>query len=175
MNSRTVLMLLCATLALSGCDASTSAFPHADRSVTPVNGEVYVLAEEPKGAIGVIEAREAGEDGQPMVLVGRVGGAANPWIEGRAAFMLLDPSVEVVDESAGMAEGKLCTADCCATERLACTTLVKVVDSAGALVTIDARDLLGLKEDDMVVVEGMAKRDTSGNFLMLATGVHIRK
>ena len=39
---------------------------------------------------------------------------------------------------------------------------------------IDSRKLLGLKESDMVVVQGTAKKDENGNFVMLAEGVYIR-
>jgi hypothetical protein len=124
--------------------------------------------------MGVIEARQLSEDGQELVLVGRIGGSANPWIEGRAAFTLLDPSMIAVDPSQGMAEGQICTDECCDTERAECTTIVKFVDASGALVETDARKLLGVSEDDMVVVKGTAKRDKSGNFQLLATGLHIR-
>ena len=71
------------------------------------------------------------------MLVGRIGGSANPWIDGRAAFTLLDASMTVIAEGGDSAEGELCTGDCCATERLACTTLVKVVED---------------RRDDLVVI-----------------------
>ena len=167
-----------ASLALSfatGCGSASNASTQTATSASSIDGSQFVLTEEPDGAVGVIEARESAEDGDELVLVGRIGGEANPWIEGRAAFTLLDPSMLVVDESVGMAEGQLCTADCCATERLACTTLVKFVDATGALVAVDARKLLGVSQDDMVVVKGTAKRDESGNFQLLATGLHVRK
>ncbi|QDU89189.1 hypothetical protein Pla175_25760 [Pirellulimonas nuda] len=157
---------------LIGCGAPQAGAPLAGADA---DGSAYLLAEEPDGAMGVIQAREAAHDGDPIVLVGRIGGATNPWVEGRAAFTLLDPSMLVVDESQGMGEGQLCTGDCCATERQACTTLVKVVDPQGQLVAVDARKLLGLKEADMVVVSGTAKKDELGNFQLLATGVHVRR
>ncbi|MEK6250009.1 MAG: hypothetical protein N2C12_17630, partial [Planctomycetales bacterium] len=132
------------------------------------------LAEEPDGAMGVIAARESVEDGAPLVLVGRIGGCAKPWIEGRAAFTLLDASMSVVAEGEESADGEICEGDCCATERLGCTTLVKVVDQQGKVLPVDSRDLFGLKESDMVVVQGTAKKDESGNFVMLAKGIFIR-
>lgn len=139
-----------------------------------VDASQYKLAEEPDGAVGVIAARESAVDGAPLVLVGRIGGSAKPWIDGRAAFTLLDASVSVVAEGKDSEEGELCLGDCCANERLDCTTLVKVVDQQGQLVPVDSRELLGLKESDMVVVKGTAKKDKSGNFVMLANGVFIR-
>jgi len=108
-------------------------------------------------------------------MVGRIGGAANPWIDGRAAFTLLDASISVVAEGEDSGEEELCMGDCCAAERINCTTLVKVVDAQGKLVSVDSRKLLGLNVSDMIVIQGNAKRDESGNFVMLATGVFIRK
>ena len=64
--------------------------------------------------MGVIAARKSAEDGEPLVLVGRIGGSQNPWIEGRAAFTLLDASMNIVGEGADSCDGELCTGDCCA-------------------------------------------------------------
>jgi len=162
-------------LAISaGCGASSDSM--SEQTITPVSvdASLYQLSEEPDGAMGVIAARESAEDGAPLVLVGRIGGCAKPWVDGRAAFTLLDASMSVVEEGEDSAEGELCTGDCCASERLGCTTLVKVVDEQGQLVSVDSRDLFGIKVSDMVVVKGNAKKDESGNFVMIAKGVFVR-
>jgi len=161
---------------LSGCgNAIDPSAVAASATAIEIDGSMFLLNEEPNGAVGVIAARESAEDGKPLVLVGRIGGAANPWIDGRAAFTLLDASMSVVAKGEDSDDGELCMGDCCATERINCTTLVKVVDAQGKLVTVDSRKLLGLNVSDMVVIQGNAKRDKSGNFVMLATGVFIRK
>ena len=157
-----------------GASDSTATAASATASTIDIDGSKFLLNEEPTGAVGVIAARESAEDGEPLVLVGRIGGAANPWIDGRAAFTLLDASMSVVAEGEDSDDGELCMGDCCATERLDCTTLVKVVDEQGKIVPVDSRKLLGLSEADMVVIQGTAKKDKSGNFVMLAKGVYIR-
>ena len=64
---------------------------------------------------------------------------------------------------------------CCETDRLPqATALVKIVDSAGKLVAIDARKLLPLKELQTVVVPGTAQRDEAGNLTILANGVYVK-
>lgn len=171
MRTYSPLSLLTVTCVLGLVGCSENLAPKA----ASVDGSQFLLAEEPDGAVGVIAARESAVDGTPIVLVGRVGGAANPWIEGRAAFVLLDASMTVVAEGEDSTEGELCTGDCCATERLTCTTLVKIVDASGQVVPVDSRKLLGLKESDMVVVQGTAKKDKSGNFSMLANHVFVRR
>ncbi len=159
-----------------GCgSAGESSATASQEKPINIDGSKFLLAEEPENAMGVIEARETAEDGKRLVLVGRIGGSTNPWIEGRAAFMLLDASMSVVEEGEECEEGEICNGDCCSNERVHCTALVKVVDAEGHLVTIDSRELLGLTESDMVVVAGKAKKDESGNFVMLANGVYVRR
>ena len=161
---------------LGGCGtSSTEPSDTIAATAASLDGSKYLLGEEPDGAVGVIAARESAKDGDPVVIVGRIGGAANPWIEGRAAFMLLDASKLMVAEGQDSSEGELCTGDCCALERAGCTTLVKVVDAEGKLVGADSRQLLGLTSDDMVVVRGKAKKDESDNFTVLADAVYIRR
>lgn len=176
MKVQSYLTLLSAAVSLAavvGCGQAPESPPTAKASVT-FDGAQFKLSDEPEGAVGVIAAREDAEDGAPLVLVGRVGGSAKPWVEGRAAFTLLDASMSIVAEGEDSGEAEVCMGDCCATERLSCTTLVKVVDEQGKLVPIDSRELLGLKESDMVVVTGTTKKDQSGNFTMLANGVYVR-
>jgi hypothetical protein len=175
-SSQILTLLAVASLPFAaGCGKgmdSTATAAHA--TAVNIDGSKYLLNEEPDGAIGVIAARETAEDGKPLVMVGRIGGAANPWIDGRAAFTVLDASMTVVatgEESAGA----ICTEDCCATERLTCTAMVKVVDANGQMIAVDSRQLLGLKDADMVVVEGKAQKDKAGNFVMLANRVYIRR
>lgn len=177
MKSSLYLTVVASALSLGiGCGSPASITPESSAAATKpvVNGEKYLLAEEPDDAVGVIEARETAGNGDPLVVVGRIGGSDKPWIEGRAAFMLLDASMAVVAGGTESSEGEVCLEDCCAEERAECTTLVKVVDN-GALVAADSRQLLGVKENDFVVVRGKASKDESGNFTVLADGVFIRR
>ncbi len=164
------------SMALTGCGNSSSAEMNS-QSVTPISidGSKYLLSEEPDGAIGVIETRKTAANGEPVVVVGRIGGATNPWIEGRAAFMLLDASMMIVADGTESTEGEICMDECCATERSGSTTLVKIVDENGKVLAVDARQLLGVAADDMVVVRGSASKDDAGNFVVLAQGVHVRR
>jgi hypothetical protein len=133
----------------------------------------YLLASEPQGAQGVIAAREDATEG-PLTVVGRIGGSANPWVEGRAAFSIVDPLLQACSDR----EGDDCPVPwdyCCETDRLpTATALVKIVDGSGKLVAQDSRSLLGLKELQTVVVQGTPQRDEAGNLTILATGIFVR-
>ncbi len=170
----TLVFCLLAILTAVGCGKAANSATNTTTTAAVIDASQYQLAEEPDDAVGVIAARESTEDGEELVLVGRVGGSAKPWIDGRAAFTLLDASMSVVAEGADSGDNEMCLGDCCAIDRQNSTTLVKVVDEQGKLVLVDSRELLGLKEADMVVVKGTAKKDKTGNFVMLARGVFIR-
>jgi ABC-type nickel/cobalt efflux system permease component RcnA len=159
-------------VALAGCQrAAPTATP---ASATTAAGAKYLLAAEPEGAHPVIEAREAAQDQEDIVVLGRIGGDINPWIEGLAAFSIVDPSLKACSDI----EGDGCPTPwdyCCETDKLpAAKVLVKVVDESGRSVDTDARKLLGVKELQTVVVKGKAHRDEAGNLTVLASGIYVR-
>ena len=143
-----------------------------ENSQAAVEGAKYLASAEPIGARGVSAVRETAQDDDQVVVVGRIGGGIKPWIEGRAAFVLVDAAVQLACK-----EGETCSEGCaCCAEDLAdATALVKFLNAEGRIVPIDARKLLGVKELDAVVVQGTAKRDPSGNLTVLASGIYIRR
>ena len=153
----------------TGCGTS-SAPPSA--AAPSAEGAAYRLAAEPAGAKGVKETRAEAKDEQEVTLVGRIGGEAKPWVEGQAAFVLMDSALK----PCGADEGCPTPWDCCCDPNLSPETkaMVKIVDGSGKTVAMDAKKLLGLKELQTVVVQGRAKRDESGNLTVLANGVFVR-
>jgi hypothetical protein len=139
-----------------------------------VDGSKYLLNEEPDGAVDVIKVREAAKDGDDILIVGRIGGV-DPWVEGRAAFSIVDNSLKACSDI----PGDKCETPwdyCCESHKLATSTaFVKVVDENGDPVKADARELLNVKELSTVVIKGKAQRDDKGNLTILATGVYVKK
>jgi hypothetical protein len=115
-------------------------------------------------------ARIAVKEGENVVVVGRIGGDRNPWIEGMAAFTIVDLALKPCEDG--------CAAPwdyCCDLADLpASKVVVKIVDNQGRAVLIDSRKLLGVKELQTVVTQGKAKRDEAGNLTVLASGVFVR-
>ena len=164
-------IILTAGLFAAGCGASSAeSAATSTNSLVHIDGEEYLLSDEPDGAIGVIRARQTAGDNDELVVVGRVGGGVAPWVDGRAVFVLVDPSSGVTADDA-------CDEQCnCHAEELAdATTMVKVVDAHSRVLPVDARKLLGLKGLEMVVVKGRAQRDQSGNLSVLASGIYVRR
>src|ERR1700691_3760089 len=61
----------------------------------------YLLTAEPPGAKGVLAVRKEAKDGEPITIVGRVGGNRKPLLEGRAAFTIVDSSFKPCNERDG--------------------------------------------------------------------------
>src|SRR4051794_2358876 len=61
-------------------------------------GKKFVLASEPAGGKGVIDIRKDAKDGDEVIVAGQVGGSSKPFTEGRASFLLVDPSLKPTAE-----------------------------------------------------------------------------
>jgi hypothetical protein len=162
------LVGLALVVGVVGCGQSATV--PATQAKKEVKSDV-LLSEQPADAKPVADACEAATDGAAITILGRIGGAENPWVEGRAAFTIVDPKLQPCKPDEG------CPTPwdyCCSTDQLPGNrALVKVVDSSGDTVEQDARKLLGVKELQTVVVKGTAKRDEAGNLTVLATGIYV--
>jgi hypothetical protein len=156
-----------------GCSGEPGAKVDMDAGRESVQSK-YRLTAEPAGAEGVKAARSDVQDGDEVTVVGRVGGDVSPWIEGQAAFLIVDTSLKPCNEKDD--DGCPTPWDyCCDLNELPQSkALIKVVDDQGKPEKTDARKLLGIKELQTVVVHGRAKRDDAGNLTVLADGIFVR-
>lgn len=155
----------------SGCGTSSMASNDSSKnvktsSVSP-DSKRYVMSEEPSEATGVIQFRDESKDGQIVYVRGLIGGGLKPWVDGRAAFVIVDEGLDIA----------CAEPDCpsCRAELTAASTMVKFLDDQGQPLKIDARNLLGVKEMQSVVVRGLAKRDEAGNASIVADGIFLRR
>ena len=129
----------------------------------------YLATSEPAGALPVGEARQTVKDNETVTLVGLIGGSIEPFVDGLAAFTIVDPKVPY-DEGCSTP-----WAYCCTSQQVRDNiAMVKVVDDSGKPVADDARSLLNVKEMSTVVVQGKARRDDEGNLSVLAHTVFVR-
>jgi hypothetical protein len=172
------MLFLFLTIAFAGgCRKADnpSAPSTAQERVPTAAGKKYLLPQEPSGSKSVLNARKDAKDGEDIVLVGRIGGDAKPWVEGRASFWIVDTSLKSCKET----EDDNCPTPwdyCCIprNELTAAMATVKIVDETGQTIPTDARELLGVKELQTIVVRGRARRDESGNLIVLASGIFLR-
>ena len=164
-------ILIGALATAAGCTNSDVA-QTSDESATRVVDSRYLADAEPDGAIPVGEARESVEDEQAVTLVGTIGGSSEPFVDGLAAFTIVDPKVPYCSAD----EGCPTPWDYCCTQDQVKDNIatVKIVDDAGNPVADDARKLLGVKELSTIVVQGKARRDDQGNLTVAASKVFVR-
>lgn len=150
-----------------GCGQSASESP-----ASVIASSEFQLTSEPAGALEVLDAKDQAKDGEPVVVVGRLGGGVNPWVDGRAAFLIVDTRILPSCDEVGQ-----CTADCadCAKEMIAASTMVKFLGQDGKVLPVDARKLLDVREQETVVVRGVANRDKTGNVSIAAEGIFVRR
>ncbi|SFJ43321.1 hypothetical protein [Planctomicrobium piriforme] len=133
----------------------------------------YMATSEPAGAVGVGAARETAKDEEDVVLVGRIGGSTKPFVDGVAAFTIVDPKVPYCSKEEGC---KTPWDYCCEQNQVKNNiAMVRFVDGGQKTVTTDARQLLGVKELNVIVVHGKAKRDADGNLTVLADQVFVKE
>ncbi|QDT43156.1 hypothetical protein Pan241w_32550 [Gimesia alba] len=161
-----------------GCGNTTST-PESNSTTeatttAPAASSKVLLGSEPAGAKEVIDARKSAQNDEEVILVGRIGGSENPWVDGRAVFSIVDNSLKACSDIPG--DGCKKPWDyCCETDKLpTAMALIKVVDDEGTLIKEDARKLLNLKELQTVVVKGKAQRDDAGNLTVFANGIFVR-
>jgi hypothetical protein len=168
-----VATLICLGLLAVGCNRSEVANTPIDQAETVVaSSSQFLASSEPEGALPVGDARQSVADGESVTLVGLIGGSSKPFVDGLAAFTIVDPKVPycAADEGCPTPWDYCCQTDA-VKENIA---TIKLVDDSGKPVTIDARELLNVKELSTVVVQGEAKRDEQGNLTIAADKVFVR-
>jgi hypothetical protein len=157
-------MCLCLVL---GCQGETTAVPEQK-----LNNAAYLLAAEPSDALPVGTARTSAQDGQRITIVGYIGGSEAPFVSGAAVFTIVDPAVPRCAEANDPTPWDYC----CQQEALKTNmATIQFVDPSGEILYHDAKIWLGIKELDLVMVQGVAKRDEAGNLLLAAERLYVKR
>lgn len=139
--------------------------------------ERFVQAAEPAGALTIAEAREQLGEGGEVSAVGRIGAPGiDPWAKGQAAFvmseLLAPPSGHGDSPGHDAANCPFCKRRAAKADA---TALVQFRDEKGNVLPLDARKLLGVDVDQVVVVHGQGRINEVGVFVIAADKIHVRK
>lgn len=155
----------------AGCGTASQPGSQGPAATANTAKSNFVVADVPADAKGVAAVREAAKNDEEIIIVGRIGGSEKPFVQGVAAFTIVDPALAHCSKEEG------CPTPwdyCCETDKLKTNmAMVKFVDQEGKPVNQDARELLGVEELSKVTIHGKAKRDEDGNLTVLADKVHI--
>jgi hypothetical protein len=163
-------VLIAAAMGVAGCSSQEPAMT-AKPAGPSAEGQKFLLASAPGEAQQVMAARADAAAEKEVVVVGRIGGSTKPFVDGMAAFTIVDNSLKACNAI----PGDTCPTPwdyCCEADLPKARTLVKLVDAGGKVVTTDARTLLGLSELQTVYVKGVAQRDADGNLSVLASQIY---
>ncbi len=181
------LILGMCLLTLGGCGASI------DPKVAAELRGKYLLQEEPADPQGLLDLSELmkGQEEKPLVVIGMIGGVADPWTKNKTSFIITDPAAVEADESAdAKADSKahahkghdhkdhdpatcpFCSKKIKEPEALA---LIEFRNSEGKVLPYDAQQLFGVQKQQLVVVKGKVRQDASGYWLVAADGIYVRR
>jgi hypothetical protein len=153
------------------------------------------LSEEPKDVQQVLAVQKSfvagrskpnAETTRGVVISGQIGGMSNlwpeqhpkfPWYEGQASFFLVDS--KIASQFAAHAKHHGAGHNCAFCQALAeknatAIAVVNFVDEKGEIIRTDARELLGLKENQTVIVRGKAKLLGGAMLVIDADGVYTK-
>jgi hypothetical protein len=153
-------------LSLAGCTGQSQ---HAEL------GKRFLLADEPSGAMGVLDYHEAPPASPEVTLVGRVGFAGLKWSSHSAMFELRDLSDSIVDAAHHVCHDENCPFCKGKNGPDQSRAIVALIGANGQVPPIDARKLLPLAEGQTVVVSGRAEVDEAGQLTILASGLYVRR
>lgn len=164
--------LLLAALGLSACSDSTNTKPAESTAVIPAS---FFLAERPDNVPMLREVKASTTVGDSVRFEARVGGRANPFVDGLAVFLSADPRLISCDQREG--DGCPVPHDYCCEDAKRLqegTATVQLVDSAGKLFAINAQGQGGIEPLKTIVVEGIvSEKADDGVFVVNATHIWV--
>lgn len=142
--------------------------------------DASLIADAPPGGevLGVVEARAAAKPGDAITLRGKVGGRAEPFVEGRALLVLADENaIASCDEN----PDDSCETPwdyCCETAEAikASTATIQVLDSEEKVAKAGLKGFHGIRELSVLVVKGTVDAASGEDLLVVnAESIHVEK
>jgi len=172
---------------LPACRPSLHVFLHLPLAVLLLTGcstedpelaalrQQFVLAAEPESVSTIDQAQAAAAENSNVTFAGRITGDEHEVFAPRQASFVV---TEILPEEDGHT-GKDHADNCPFCKRKAAQApraAVQFVDSSGAPLAVDARDLFGLQVGDTVVIRGQGEVLAELNlFQVTADGIHVRR
>jgi len=175
MKKLMTLMMVAGVGLLAGCGQNAEE-PKAAPAVPPP--AAFVAAEPTGTPTPIPEARKTFSPGDEVLLKGRVMGVSDPFVKGRAVFVLgdtgtLTPCNENEDDHCSKPWDTCCDP---AEVRAAGTATIQVLGDSGKVLAHGLKGVGGLKELSTVTVSGVvAPMATAEAFVINATAVYVKK
>jgi len=161
------ILSMTACLYLTSCTDSSQPPTSLAAGASDVLTKTFAAVQE--APISILKARESAKPGQNVTLKGVVMGSKNPFVDGRAAFILGDPDKLT---SCNLKPDDQCATPwdvCCETPEdiKASIVTIQVVDANGKVLREPIRNVNGLKALSTVVVNGTVTDTSNADLLVL--------
>jgi hypothetical protein len=135
-----------------------------------------MLSRRPMGAVGVATARVGARPGEPVALIGRIGGSRSPIVSNRAVFTIVDPSMkcclETSDEDHCPRPWDYCCSD--RAQLSASTATIEICDASSKPMALSLEKEGTLMPLTLIAVQGVLEApDASGAFVIRAKGIYL--
>ena len=135
-----------------------------------------MLARRPLGAVGVTTARMGVRPGEPISLIGRIGGSRSPIVSNRAVFTIVDPEMkcclETSDEDHCPRPWDYCCSD--RAKLAAATATIEICGPDGKPLALALEQEGTLKPLTLIAVNGVLETpDGSGSLVIRARGIYL--
>lgn len=157
----------------TACDRQSSApAPSAPAAVIPTS---LFTSEAPAGAKNVAAVVKDAKDGDEIIVRGRIGGRAEPFVTDRAVVQLIDTSIKACNETPGDNCAKPWDMCCEPADTIAANSVsVQVVDADGRPLKAGLKGAGGLQPLSTVTVKGKAIRPAGSKSVTInATALHV--
>lgn len=169
-------LLAITILSLTGCGAETEVSSTDGAEEVTVDVSQFTLDQAPEDAQAVAAVRESSQDEDQVVLVGRIGGTTHPWVEGAAAFMMVDEAMLACGDATECNCPTPWDYCCISSDILAANSVtVKFVDEQNKTQMFNAKKAFDLTELQTVIIEGEVDRDDTGKFSILARKMYVTR
>lgn len=174
-----LIHLLSATvLLLSACKESQPPASTASAGTSSADKTLIenVFSTAPKGeAKAIRDVKGTAKPGDEVTLTGRIMGNEKPFVEGRAAFILADPSIISACSDKPGDECETPWDACCNTkeEKTKAITTIQIVNAEGRVLKQGLEGTSGLANLAHVTVSGVVADGSGGDVLIInATAIH---
>lgn len=136
----------------------------------------FFLNKEPAGSKFVEDVKTAAKAGDKVVVRGRIGGSATPFVEGRAVFTIVGSGLKACSDKPGD-QCKQPWDYCCDPPDVIAkhTATIQVLGSSNAPLKVGLKGQNNLKELSDVIVEGTVKYVKESVFIVNATAIYVVK
>jgi hypothetical protein len=168
------MLVLAAVIVVAGC-AKQDVVPSGELAEV---GKQFLLADEPEGAVGILDFREATtetpSETQSVTLFGKIGGGTPVWSPESAMFLISDPTHTLEDESGHVCKGDNCPFCKGKTDARQAQAIAMLTTPDGKVPSVDARKLLPLAEGQIVVIQGRPETNAVGQLVVHVHGIYLR-